>query len=75
MPVMRIRCLRETVGISQASLGLQMGVGQSTVASWENEVALPKARDLPRLANVLGCTIQDLFAPEDDADEEGGEPG
>ncbi len=66
MPVMRIRGLREAVGLSQVSLGVQMGVGQSTVAGWESEVALPKARDLPRLAKVLRCGIGDLFADEEE---------
>ncbi len=61
MPIMTIRERREASGLSQVALGVQMGCGQSTVASWETEVALPKARDLPRLARVLRCSISDLF--------------
>ena len=61
--VMRIKVLREAAGISQGSLATQMGVIQSVVCNWETEVALPKSRDLPRLANVLGVTIDELYEP------------
>lgn len=68
MSVMCIKGRRETAGLSQASLAVQMGVVQSAVAGWEAEVALPKARDLPRLARVLGCSISELFLPDEDPD-------
>ena len=48
-----------------------MGVDTTTVNKWESEIALPRARDLPRLAQVLGCSIGALFADEEDADEAG----
>ncbi len=73
MPVMRIQELRKAAGLTQIELANHVGVMQSVISDWERESYLPKARDLPRLANVLGCTIQDLFVPEDDADREGGE--
>jgi len=63
--VMCIREHRERLGITQRELGVRMGVDVSSVTKWETEVALPKARDLPRLAQVLGCTIQDLFLETD----------
>jgi len=61
---MRIRELREKKNIPQKRLAEDMGVLQSAVSNWETEVALPKARDLPRLAQVLGCTINDLFTTD-----------
>lgn len=61
--VMRIKVLREAAGISQGNLAAQMGVSQSVLSNWETEVALPKSRDLPRLANVLGVTIDELYEP------------
>ena len=60
--IMRIKELRLNAGISQCELGTQMGVGQTTVSMWENEAALPKARQLPLLAEVLGVPIGELFA-------------
>lgn len=59
--VMQIREKREDVGLTQRELGARMGVDCSTVTKWETEVALPKARQLPLLAEVLGVPIGDLF--------------
>lgn len=64
MPVMCIKHRREAAGLSQAALGNQMGVVQGAIANWESEVSLPRARDIPRLATVLGCSISDLFASD-----------
>jgi len=62
--IMRIKELREERGLLQAQVAEEMGVLPSAVSNWESEVALPKARQLPRLAKVLGCTISELFQPE-----------
>ena len=45
-------------------LAVSMGVVHSAVANWESEVVLPRSRDLPLLARVLGCEINDLFVNE-----------
>ena len=65
--VMRIKEHRIQAEMTQVQLGVQMGVAQPTVAGWETEVILPRARQLPRLARVLGCSINDLFVPVEDA--------
>jgi len=59
---MKIQEFREALGLKQSDFAAQMGVCQATVSGWENEIYLPKARDLPRLAKVLRCSISDLFA-------------
>ncbi len=64
MAVMCIKRRREAAGLSQVELGNEMGCVQGAIANWEREVTLPKARDLPRLARVLGCSISDLFVDE-----------
>ena len=61
--VMRIRKLRELAGLQQKQVADSMGVLASAVSNWETEVALPKARQLPLLAQVLNCTIDELFEP------------
>lgn len=63
--VMLIRQKREHANLSQADLAIQMGVARSAVANWETEVALPRTRQLPDLARVLGCSIDDLFIQDD----------
>ena len=67
--IMQIQKLREMAGLTQVQVALRMGVSQNTVSQWENEVALPKSRDLPQLARVLHCEIGELYVPEDDAGE------
>ena len=62
--VMRIKELREGNGMTQKQLAAEMDVLPSAVWNWEVEVALPKTRDIPKLAAVLGCTIDDLFRRE-----------
>lgn len=62
MPVLRLTELRETDGLTQAQLAVQMGVIQSCVSGWESENYLPKTRRLPLLAKGLGGEVNDLFA-------------
>lgn len=62
--IMRIRELRSKSEMSQSNLASEMGVAQTTVSQWELEIALPRTRQLPDLARVLGCSIDELFVPE-----------
>ena len=59
--IMRIRELREAANLTQKQVADSMGVLTSAVSNWESEVALPRARQLPLLAQVLGCSIDDLY--------------
>ena len=61
--IMRIQAQREAANLTQAQLALRVGVTQGTVSLWERESILPKSRDLPLLAKVLGCTIDELYEP------------
>lgn len=63
MPVMKIKELREAAGLKQTELAASVGVFQNVISNWENEVALPRARDIPYLARALGVTIDELFVP------------
>ncbi len=65
MAVMCIRARREAVGLTQRDVATGMGVVIGAVANWESEVALPKTREIPRLARVLSCSISDLFEQEE----------
>lgn len=65
--VMRIRACREKARLQQKQVAEEMGVQTSAVSNWESEVALPRARQLPLLAQVLGCTIDELFEPVGEA--------
>lgn len=67
MGVMKIRELREAKGLRQNQLAEAMGVIPSVVCNWESEVALPKARQLPQLARVLDCSVDELFVAGEEA--------
>lgn len=58
---MRIRELREAAGFSQMDLARQMGVSGPSVIQWEKGRTLPTADKLPRLADLLGCSIDALY--------------
>lgn len=62
--VMRICELRQQAGMKQRELAVSMEVSRTTVTQWESEVSLPRTRQLPDLARVLGCSIDELFVPE-----------
>ena len=47
--------------MTRKELSLSMGVAPYVVEQWECETALPRTRELPLLAKVLGCGIGDLF--------------
>lgn len=57
----RIKSLRKRANLTQAQLALKMGVQQTTVSMWEGK-GFPKTKMLPKLAAVLGCTVEDLIS-------------
>ena len=59
-----LRELRTARGLSLRALGGELGVSGQAVFKWENGDAWPEAPMLPKLAKVLGCSIDDLFREE-----------
>ena len=59
-----IKELRKKAALTQAELAEAVGVTQSTVSQWESGTAFPRADKLPKLAEVLGCSVADLFNTE-----------
>ena len=58
---MNIKKLRLSTGLTQEDIALKLNVDRSAVAKWETGEAMPRADKLPELANVLGCTIDELY--------------
>lgn len=58
---MRIRECREAAGLTQADVMRAMNVDAAAVCRWESGQAFPRADRLPRLADVLGCSIDALY--------------
>ena len=56
-----LKAFRKKAGLTQAGLAEALGVTQACVAMWETGKALPNSDKLPKLAEVLGCTIDELY--------------
>lgn len=56
----RLKEIRENKGLSQYALATAIGESQSTLASWENGKAMPRANTLIRLADFLNVSIDYL---------------
>ena len=56
-----IQGLRKKIGLCQYEVAARLGVTQQAVAKWETGTSLPRADLLPKLADVLGCTVDELL--------------
>lgn len=59
-----IKNYRIKKGLSQEQLARLMGTTQAAVAMWETGARMPRSNKLPKLAEVLGCTVADLYTTE-----------
>lgn len=53
--------LQLQAGLTQTAISEALKIDRSTVAKWESGEANPRADKLPALAELLGCSIDDLF--------------
>lgn len=58
---------RKRAGYTQKDFAEAMGVTQSVVARYETGEAWPSAANLPMMADLLGCSIDDLYERPEDA--------
>ena len=56
-----IKKFRELRNISQADLARQLTLSQQAIAKWETGEASPRADKLLKLAEILGCTVDELL--------------
>lgn len=64
---MRITELREAAGLTKTELSQAMGVDLAAVHRWETGTAMPRAEKLPKLADLLGCSIDALYGRSPDS--------
>ena len=67
----KFKSLREAAQFTQIELARKIGVGQSTIAMWETERSFPRAELLPKIASVLGCTVDELLGITKTPDQSG----
>lgn len=56
-----LKAMRRRAGFTVAQLAERLSVTRATIYFWEQGRYLPNAGLLPELAEILGCTIDDLF--------------
>lgn len=58
-----LAALRRAAGLTQAELAEAVGVPQTNIAFWEFSDKPPRSDVLPKLAAILGVTVEALLAP------------
>lgn len=56
-----IAALRKERGMTQLELANQMGVTDKAVSKWERDLSFPDAASLPKLAETLGVSVDELM--------------
>lgn len=53
--------LRKEKGMTQRELAEQMNVTDKAVSKWERDLSCPDINSIPRLAEVLGVSVEELL--------------
>lgn len=56
----KLRAARKAAGLSQVELAQIIGTTQKDISRWENGQREPLASTLKKLAQALGCSMDDL---------------
>ncbi len=65
-----ISALRKEKDMTQLDLARQMGVTDKAVSKWERDLSFPDVASLPKLAEVLGTSVDELLEVRTAAQEE-----
>ena len=57
-----IQKFRKAKDMTQEDLGEKLGITYQAVSKWENAKSAPDVAFLPMLADVFGCSIDELFS-------------
>ena len=60
----KIKALRESKGLTQVQLSEQTGINRVTIARYETSDSGMTIDSAKRLAEALGCTVDELLKPE-----------
>ena len=61
---MKIKDFRMTKNLTQEEVADALGVQRTTVTMWETGKSVPRTELLPRLAELFGCTVDELFSED-----------
>lgn len=65
-----IAALRKQKGMTQLELARQMGVTDKAVSKWERDLSFPDVASLPKLAEVLDTSVDELLEVKSAAQKE-----
>ena len=65
---MMIAELRKEKGMTQLELAEKMGVTDKAVSKWERDLSCPDINSLPKLAEILGVTVDELMQIKKEAE-------
>jgi transcriptional regulator with XRE-family HTH domain len=57
----RIRDYRKINNVSQERFGELVGVSAQAVSKWETDRSYPDITVLPKIADIIGCSVSDFF--------------
>lgn len=60
----QIRHFRELKGLSQTDIARHFGITYQAVQQWESDDTVPRGKRLKELADLLGCSVNDLMFGE-----------
>jgi transcriptional regulator with XRE-family HTH domain len=58
----KISELRRSKGITQEEIAEKLGVSPQAVSKWENDISCPDILLLPKIAEMLGVTVDELLS-------------
>ena len=61
---MKLTEMRIKNGLTQEELAAKLDVGQPSVALWETGKNFPTVKKLIQIAEIFGCTLDDLIDKE-----------
>lgn len=64
-----VRTLRSEKGLTQLELAQRMGVTDKAVSKWERDLSIPDVGSLPKLAEELGVSVDELLQAKTAAQE------
>lgn len=63
--IVRILQMRKNIGVQQKEAAQKLRIAQNTLCQYETGARKVPVALLPKLARLYGCSIEDLFEPEE----------
>lgn len=65
---MSLLTARRNAGLSQVEVAKKLGITDAAVSMWENGKTYPRTAFLSKLAQIYGCTVDEMLADQSTQD-------